>query len=65
MIELIKIILGVIVILFLPGYIWSYVFFKKEELDGPILWNENNTYELASYIAFLLSIGVCDNILKK
>lgn len=33
MIELIKIILGVIVILFLPGYIWSYVFFKKEELD--------------------------------
>ena len=33
MIELIKIILGVVVILVLPGYIWSHVFFKKKELD--------------------------------
>jgi Predicted membrane protein len=33
MIDVMKIILGVIVILVLPGYIWSYVFFKREELD--------------------------------
>ena len=32
-VSLIKVILGSIYVLFLPGCIWSYVFFRKDEID--------------------------------
>jgi len=31
--EIIKIITGSIFVLFLPGFAWSFVFFKKDEID--------------------------------
>jgi len=31
--ELLRIIFGFIFVLFLPGLAWSFVFFKKEEID--------------------------------
>jgi len=31
--ELLRIVLGSIYVLFLPGFVWSYVFFKKGEID--------------------------------
>lgn len=31
--DLLRIIFGSVFILFLPGYAWSYVFFKKDEID--------------------------------
>jgi uncharacterized membrane protein len=31
--SLIKTIFGSVYLLFLPGYVWSYVFFKKNEID--------------------------------
>lgn len=33
MVEIITIILGSLFVLFLPGFAWSFVFFKKEEID--------------------------------
>ncbi len=33
MIEMIRIIFGSVFVLFLPGLAWSFVFFKKEEID--------------------------------
>lgn len=32
-IEIIRIIFGSVFVLFLPGFAWSFVFFKKEEID--------------------------------
>ena len=32
-IALLKVIFGSIYVLFLPGFVWSYVFFKKGEID--------------------------------
>ena len=31
--ELLRIIFGAVFVLFLPGYTWSFVFFKKGEID--------------------------------
>ena len=31
--EMLRIIIGSIFVLFLPGYVWSYVLFKKDEMD--------------------------------
>lgn len=31
--DLLKIIFSSILVLFLPGFVWSFVFFKKEEID--------------------------------
>jgi len=31
--ELLRIIFGSVFVLFLPGLAWSFVFFKKEEID--------------------------------
>lgn len=31
--ELVRIIFGSVFVLFLPGYAWSYVFFKRDEID--------------------------------
>lgn len=33
MVEIITIIFGSLFVLFLPGFAWSFVFFKKEEID--------------------------------
>ncbi len=30
---MLRIIIGSIFVLFLPGYVWSYVLFKKDEMD--------------------------------
>ncbi len=32
--DLLKIIFGSILVLFLPGFVWSFAFFKKEEIDA-------------------------------
>lgn len=32
-IEILRIIFGSIFVLFLPGFVWSFVFFKKNEID--------------------------------
>lgn len=33
LIELLRVVLGSIFVLFLPGFAWSYVFFEKGEID--------------------------------
>lgn len=33
LIEAARIILGSVFVLFLPGYVWSFVFFKKDDID--------------------------------
>ena len=33
MIEILRMIFGSIFVLFVPGFIWSFVFFNKEEID--------------------------------
>ena len=46
--EIIKIISGSIFVLFLPGFAWSFIFFKKDEID----WIER------SALSFGLSIAI-------
>ena len=46
--EIIKIITGSIFVLFLPGFAWSFVFFKKDEID----WIERGA------LSFGLSIAI-------
>jgi len=33
MFDIIRIVLGGVVVLFLPGFVWSYVFFDKNKID--------------------------------
>ena len=32
--EVLRVVFGSIYVLFLPGFVWSYVFFRKGEIDG-------------------------------
>jgi len=48
-IESIRIVLGAIFILFLPGLSWSFVFFKKEEID----WIERTALSFGLSIALV------------
>ena len=32
-IDIIRAIIGIVLVMFLPGYVWSYVFFRKNEID--------------------------------
>lgn len=34
LIEILRAVIAFILVLFLPGFIWSYVFFKREEIDA-------------------------------
>lgn len=55
--DLLRIFFGSVFILFLPGYTWSYVFFKKDEIDliGRIALSFGLSIALVPLVVFWLN----------